>query len=81
MSAFFAGHARNDLQAVVEARYPDVKVTAWLSQHGTAMMTGSGACVFASYDSREEERVAMMAPETLGASLQGINKHSGMVQY
>lgn len=84
VSAFFAGHARNDLQAVVEARYPDVKnAIAWLSQHGTAMMTGSGACVFASYDSREEaERVAMMAPETVSAFVaKGINKHPGMVQY
>ena len=84
VSAFFAGHAKNDLQAVVETRYPEVRnALLWLSQHGHAMMTGSGACVFASYESQSEaERVARLAPETVSAYVaKGINKHPGMVHH
>ena len=84
VSAFFAGHAKNDLQTVVETRYPEVRhALLWLSQHGRAMMTGSGACVFASYESRSEaERVARLAPEAVSAFVaKGINKHPGMVHH
>jgi len=45
----------NDLEPVVTARYPIVREhLEWLRQHGDARMTGSGSCVFAAYDSREE---------------------------
>lgn len=84
VSAFFAGHAKNDLQAAVETRYPEVRnAVLWLSQHGHAMMTGSGACVFASYESQSEaERVARLAPEAVSAYVaKGINKHPGMVHH
>ena len=38
---------RNDLAAVVVARYPAVRrALEWLSAHGAARMTGSGACVY-----------------------------------
>jgi 4-diphosphocytidyl-2-C-methyl-D-erythritol kinase len=45
---------RNDLQAVVCSLYPEVaRHIALLSQYGASMMTGSGACVFAEFASRE----------------------------
>ena len=55
VSAFFEGPVRNDLQPVVESRYEQVRAAiTWLSGHGSAMMTGSGACVFAGFDSQAE---------------------------
>lgn len=51
MSAFFAGAVCNDLQPVVEAHYPAVrKALNLLGDFAPAMMTGSGACVFAAVD-------------------------------
>ena len=77
VSAFFEGPVRNDLQPVVASRYKQVSTAiTWLSEHGSAMMTGSGACVFASYDSRDEaERVAKAAPEHFSVFVaKGINR-------
>ena len=46
---------RNDLQSVVCKLYPEVaRYIAWLAKFGKAMMTGSGACVFAEFASREQ---------------------------
>ncbi len=46
---FLSGAGVNQLESVVVRRYPEVgKVLNWLSNHGPARMTGSGACVFAS---------------------------------
>jgi 4-diphosphocytidyl-2-C-methyl-D-erythritol kinase len=63
VSAFFEGPVRNDLQPVVESRYEQVRAAiTWLSGHGSAMMTGSGACVFAGFDLQAEaQRVAAAA--------------------
>lgn len=50
------GQGHNDLEAVACARFPAVaEHLAWLKQHAPqAMMTGSGACVFASFPTRSE---------------------------
>ena len=57
MSAFFAGGARNDLQAVVEKRYPEVRNALKILEKSTpAMMTGSGSCVFGQVDSESRAR-------------------------
>ena len=63
VSAFFEGPVRNDLQPVVESRYEQVSTAIkWLSNYGSAMMTGSGACVFAGFQSQAEaQRVAASA--------------------
>ena len=63
VSAFFEGPVRNDLQPVVESRYEQVSTAIkWLSNYGSAMMTGSGACVFAGFQSQTEaQRVAASA--------------------
>ena len=79
VSAFFDGAVRNDLQPVVEARYEPVKTALeWLSERGSAMMTGSGACVFAAYDEREiAEQVAGDAAGQFKAFVaEGINRYS-----
>jgi len=53
ISRFSAGAGRNDLEAVTCRRHPAVAGhLAWLRQHAAAAMTGSGACVFAAFDSQ-----------------------------
>jgi hypothetical protein len=67
---------RNDLQAVAEARCPEVrKVAKWLhSQFGNSRMTGSGSAVFARVGTHERSlrrrgRCAMRpAPGSLGCA-------------
>ncbi|HZW24793.1 MAG TPA: 4-(cytidine 5'-diphospho)-2-C-methyl-D-erythritol kinase [Gallionella sp.] len=69
---------RNDLQPVACKLYPEVaRYIAWLDDHGSAMMTGSGACVFAEYESRSQaEAVLQQLPEDMrGAVVQGLMKH------
>ena len=77
VSAFFEGPVRNDLQPVVESRYEQVSTAIkWLSNHGSAMMTGSGACVFASFQSQAEaQRVAEAAKSAFSVFVaKGINR-------
>jgi len=77
VTAFFEGPVRNDLQPVVESRYAQVSTAIkWLSDHGSAMMTGSGACVFASFYSRAEaQRVAESAQGEFNVFVaKGINR-------
>ena len=77
VSAFFEGPVRNDLQPVVESRYEQVSTAIkWLSNHGSAMMTGSGACVFASFQSQAEaQRVAEAANGEFSVFVaKGINR-------
>lgn len=45
----------NVCQAVVEQRYPDIaKAISWLNQFGEARLTGTGACLFASFKEQSE---------------------------
>ena len=77
VSAFFEGPVRNDLQPVVESRYEQVSAAIkWLSDHGSAMMTGSGACVFAGFQSQAEaQRVAASARGEFSVFVaKGINR-------
>ena len=65
MRAFATHTTRNDMQATVCKRFPEVaEALVWLSQHGAARMSGSGACIFAPFDSEEEaSQVAAAAPQ------------------
>ena len=68
VQAFFSGAGRNDLQPVVESRYPEVqRAVEWLAEYSPdAKMTGSGACVFASLESEQEAHdIATQAPAGL----------------
>jgi len=69
---------RNDLQPVVCDLYPEVaRHIAWLGNYGNAMMTGSGACVFAEFASRNQaESVLQQLPHDMrGVVAQGLAKH------
>jgi len=75
-----AGQARfrNDLEAVVIKRFPQVgSHLAWLRQYGDARMTGSGGCVFAGFDSREAaQRVMDRLPAAMkGFVAKGLEQH------
>jgi 4-diphosphocytidyl-2-C-methyl-D-erythritol kinase len=56
---------RNDCEPVVRARYPAVaEALDWLGRFAPARLTGTGACVFARFDSAAAaERVAGRVPE------------------
>jgi 4-diphosphocytidyl-2-C-methyl-D-erythritol kinase len=69
---------RNDLQSVVCKLYPEVaRYIAWLGNFGKAMMTGSGACVFAEFANRSQaEAVIKQLPHGMdGVVAQGLAKH------
>ena len=55
---FLSGQGANDLEAAVLARYPDVAASlGWLRKHRPqARMTGSGACVFAEFETEAQAR-------------------------
>lgn len=56
---------KNDLQAVASTLFPEVKdAIEWLAQHGNAMMTGSGACVFCAFDTEKDaQQVFQQVPQ------------------
>jgi len=61
---------RNDLEHVVCARYPQVREhLEWLEARGQARMTGSGACVFAPYRSKDAARRVL---DELPAAMSGF---------
>lgn len=68
---FLSGQGRNDLEAVVVRRYPEIaQHLAWLRKRSPqARMTGSGACVFAEFP-REEDAVALHSE--LPAAMRGF---------
>lgn len=69
---------RNDLQFVACKLYPEVaRHIDSLSHYGKAMMTGSGACVFAEFESRSQaEAVLRQLPEGMrGVVAQGLKEH------
>jgi 4-diphosphocytidyl-2-C-methyl-D-erythritol kinase len=76
---FFPGRGRNDLEAVVTARYPEVAAPlAWLRERAAqARMTGSGACVFAEFASEAEARaIQSQMPRGMdGFVAQGLDRH------
>lgn len=68
---------RNDCQPLVETLYPQVKdAVDWLSLHGTARLTGTGACVFARFATEEEaQRVFTLRPAHMkGFVARGVNE-------
>ncbi len=59
MTDFLAGDARNDCLSVVSELYPPIEeAIRALSEFGEAKLTGTGACVFAEFDSEDAARVA-----------------------
>ena len=73
-----AGQIHNDLEPVEVQRYPAVgQHLEWLKQHGKAQMTGSGACVFAAFDTEQAARtVIAQKPEWIeGFVALGLARH------
>ncbi len=70
IAAFSVGQGRNDLEAVVCRRHPQVaRHLEWLRRYGDARMTGSGACVFCGF---ETEAQALRILSELPADMQGF---------
>jgi 4-diphosphocytidyl-2-C-methyl-D-erythritol kinase len=79
MSPFLSGQGANDLEAAVVARYPDVAAhLAWLRKHRPqARMTGSGACLFAEFETEAEARAlhAALPAGLRGFVTRGLERH------
>jgi 4-diphosphocytidyl-2-C-methyl-D-erythritol kinase len=78
IQAFSVSSAANDLEALVCRLYPVVaRNLEWLRRYGPAMMTGSGACVFASFDTETAARrvFAELPPGTSGFVARGLDRH------
>ena len=63
--AFFQAGSRNDCEPIVRRRHPEVDAALrWLTARAEARMSGTGACVFAGFDSAEDaERIAAAVPD------------------
>ncbi len=60
MATFFEGYSRNDCQELVRRLYPEVdEVLNWLEGFAEARLTGTGACVFASFGTEAEARAVL----------------------
>jgi 4-diphosphocytidyl-2-C-methyl-D-erythritol kinase len=69
---------KNDLQGVACKLYPEVaEYLAWLARFAPAMMTGSGACVFAEFATEAEAKaVLQQLPSTMrGFVARGLQQH------
>lgn len=78
IQGFSEGAAGNDLQHLVCREYPEVaRHLEWLGQFAPAMMSGSGACVFAGFASEvEARRVLESVPGDMrGFAARGLERH------
>ena len=68
----------NDLQPLVCRLYPEVsRHLTWLAQFGPALMTGSGAAVFASFETEGAARdvILQLPPDMTGFAARGLDRH------
>lgn len=75
---FLAGAGHNDLQPVVEKKYPEVaRHLDWLGQFGNARMTGSGACVFLAVPDEASARAILqdLPQDMQGFIARGLDRH------
>ncbi|MDF7680634.1 4-(cytidine 5'-diphospho)-2-C-methyl-D-erythritol kinase [Enterobacteriaceae bacterium ESL0689] len=67
----------NDCEAIARKRFPEVDVAlSWLLEYAPSRLTGTGACVFAEFDTEAAARqVLKKAPEWLQCFVaQGVNR-------
>jgi 4-diphosphocytidyl-2-C-methyl-D-erythritol kinase len=79
VAAFLEGGGRNDCQSLVRKLYPEVnKCLQWLEDAGyQPRMTGTGACVFVSFDDQQSAVEAQKKVTASGMNnfiAQGINR-------
>jgi 4-diphosphocytidyl-2-C-methyl-D-erythritol kinase len=75
--AFRAGASRNDCEATVRGRCPQVaEALDWLQQFGEARLTGTGACVFAAMpdEAAAERAKAQLPARWAGFVVRGMNR-------
>lgn len=76
IAAFLEGATGNSCQNLVRNLYPEVdKALNWLDQFSPARLTGTGSCVFASFDSKSAaEAVLAKSPASMsGFVAKGVN--------
>jgi 4-diphosphocytidyl-2-C-methyl-D-erythritol kinase len=68
-AALESGGGRNDCEAVVRARFPEIdRAFEWLSRWAQPRLTGTGSCLFASFGNAiDAERVAARVPDEWSA--------------
>jgi len=74
---FLSGEGGNICEGIVKERYPAVSdALNWLNQFGKARMTGTGACVFAGFDSQAQAQtvVSTLPTDWQGFVARGQNK-------
>lgn len=75
---FSVALGQNALQPVVCRRHPEVaRYLEWLRQFAAASMTGSGACVYAGFDSGEAAQSVLgkLPPGMRGFVARGLDQH------
>ena len=81
--AFLNGSGINVCEKVACNLYPEIQLAIdWLNQYGNARMTGTGACVFAAFDSLEQaEGVVSRAPSQWDSFVaKAMNKNPVLTQ-
>lgn len=76
MHDFLAGRTRNDCEPVVRRLYPEVaKALDWLRQFAPSRLTGTGACIYATFSQKHEaEAVSEKLPSPwVGFIVRGRN--------
>lgn len=77
IAAFLEGGTGNSCQPLVRQLYPEVdKALIWLDKFSPAMLTGTGSCVFASFDNEDAARAVLaQRPEGMeGFVARGVNR-------
>lgn len=77
MAAFFEGHSRNDCQQLVRRLYPDVDASlSWLDQFAEARLTGTGASVFARFETQAQAQAVLqqLPRQWTGVVARGLNQ-------
>ena len=67
----------NDCQKLVIKQYPEVaNLLAWLVEYAPSRMTGTGACIFSRFETKEQaEYVQQQLPENISSFVaKGVNK-------
>ena len=81
--AFLNGSGINVCEKVACNLYPEIQLAIdWLNQYGNARMTGTGACVFAAFDSLDQaEGVVSRAPSQWDSFVvKAMNKNPVLTQ-
>ncbi len=77
IAAFLEGHLENSCEKLVRKLYPDVdKALIWLNHFAPSKLTGTGSCVFASFENESQARqvFAQRPKQYSGFVAKGVNQ-------